>query len=85
MNHTSYATILEIDSVARTALIEMPDGKEARVSVPQGTNIEVAEQETVGECGGDMEDLEVGFQVSVEITENPATKELLATNIVSHS
>lgn len=59
--------INKLDLTHRTALIVDGSGKEYSVKFPERMNVEVIEDETVGTMGGELEDLEEGFEVEVEL------------------
>lgn len=60
-------TIRRLDLDRRTAVIVTEGGEEVMVRFPPGVNIEVSELETVGTVGGDLEDLDIGYLVEIEV------------------
>lgn len=61
-------TIKKLDLANLSAVVEDEKGERITVKFAQRTNVEVAEDETVGWIGGDLEDLEVGEFVELELT-----------------
>jgi len=61
--------INKLDIPNRQAVIERLDGEEVTVRFPERVNVEISEPETMGTMGGELEDLEVGFLVQVELTQ----------------
>ena len=59
--------IAKLDLEKRSAVIVLDDGTEQMVKFPERVNIEIVEDETMGHQGGDLEDLENGFEVEVEL------------------
>ena len=61
------ARIKSIDVVNRTAVITTADNREMALTFPDEATIEVAEPETMGTMGGELEDVQEGFYVEVEV------------------
>ena len=61
------AQIKKIDLAHRTVTIATRDQQELTLTFPEGANIEVAEPETMGTMGGDLDDLKEGYFVEVEL------------------
>lgn len=61
-------TINKLDLKNRSAVILDEQGNEITIRFTERTNVEVAEDETVGTVGGELEDLEEGFLVELELT-----------------
>ena len=59
--------ITNLDLENRSALIVEGNGNEIPVRFSNLTNVEVMEPETVGLVGGDLEELEVGYEVEIEL------------------
>ena len=59
--------IKSLDIVNRSALIVEGNGNEIAVNFALRTNVEVIEDETVGLMGGELEDLEEGYEVEFEV------------------
>ena len=59
--------IKHLDVANRSALIVEGDGNEIQVNFALRTNVEVIEDETVGLMGGELEDLQEGFEVEIEV------------------
>lgn len=61
--------IRSLDRVGRTVVIQTDDGREVTARVPHDASIEVSEPNAVGTMGGDLEDLEEGYLVQLEVHE----------------
>ena len=59
--------IKHLDIANRSALIVEGNGNEIAVNFALRTNVEVIEDETVGLMGGELEDLEEGYEVEIEV------------------
>lgn len=59
--------ISKLDIMNRTAVLEDASGREVALKFPARMNVEISEPETMGTMGGDLEDLEEGFLVQVEV------------------
>ena len=59
--------IRHLDVASRSALIVEENGNEITVNFALRTNVEVIEDETVGLMGGELEDLEEGYEVEIEV------------------
>lgn len=59
--------IKNLDLANRSALIVEGNGNEITVQFALRTNVEIIEPETVGLMGGDLEDLEEGYEVEIEV------------------
>lgn len=59
--------IINLDLANRSAVILGEDGNEIPVKFAARLNVEIIEPETVGLMGGDLEDLEEGYEVEVEL------------------
>ena len=64
--------IKELDVANRKGIITTREGEDMAVTFPDGAVIEVAEPETMGTMGGELADLQEGFEVEVEVTERGA-------------
>ncbi len=62
--------IRRLDPAARLAVIALEDGREVTVTFPPHANIEVHEPCTMGTMGGTLDDLRVGYWVSVALHEH---------------
>ncbi len=60
---------LDLDNRSATIIVE--SGKEYPVKFPERINIEITEDETVGLMGGELEDLDEGYTVEVELSARP--------------
>ena len=59
--------ISQLDLENRSAVVVEENGNQIQVNFALRTNVEVIEHETVGLMGGELEDLEEGYHVEVEI------------------
>jgi hypothetical protein len=59
--------IKKIDLAQRTAIITTRDNQEVTLTFPEGANIEVREPTTMGTMGGQLQDLQEGYFVEVEL------------------
>ena len=59
--------ISQLDLENRSAIIVEENGNQIKVNFALRTNVEVIEHETVGLMGGELEDLEEGYHVEVEV------------------
>ncbi|MEE2717123.1 MAG: hypothetical protein VX610_06830 [SAR324 cluster bacterium] len=59
--------IINLDLANRSAVILGEDGNAIPVKFAARLNVEIIEPETVGLMGGDLEDLEEGYEVEVEL------------------
>ena len=59
--------ISQLDLENRSAIIVDENGNQIKVNFALRTNVEVIEHETVGLMGGELEDLEEGYHVEVEV------------------
>ena len=74
-----------IDLKNRKAVITEENGRELTVHFPKGVSIEVSELETVGTVGGDLEDLDVGYLVELEVGESNSDGSCTCASLVSIS
>lgn len=63
------AVVKQVDPKAGSLVVETEDGKEFTLNVDEHTEITVMELETAGDEDGTLEDIGVGYLVSVEFTE----------------
>ena len=59
--------ISQLDLENRSAVIVEENGNQIQVNFALRTNVEVIEHETVGLMGGELEDLEEGYEVEFEV------------------
>ncbi len=59
--------ISQLDLENRSAVIVEENGNKIQVNFTLRTNVEVIEDETVGLMGGELEDLEEGYHVEIEV------------------
>ena len=59
--------ISQLDLENRSAVVVEENGNQIQVNFALRTNVEVIEHETVGLMGGELEDLEEGYHVEIEV------------------
>jgi len=59
--------ISQLDLENRSAVVVEENGNQIQVNFTLRTNVEVIEHETVGLMGGELEDLEEGYHVEIEV------------------
>ena len=59
--------ISQLDLENRSAVVVEENGNQVEVNFALRTNVEVIEDETVGLMGGELEDLEEGYYVEIEV------------------
>ena len=59
--------ISQLDLENRSAVVVEENGNQIQVNFALRTNVEVIEDETVGLMGGELEDLEEGYYVEIEV------------------
>jgi hypothetical protein len=64
--------IKTVDVANRTAVITTEDNQDITITFPEEATIEVAEEETMGTQGGELEDLQEGYYVEVEVAAQDA-------------
>lgn len=74
--------ILKLDLAERTVVVRTSDGRELTAKVPQGTSIEISEPETMGTMGGDLEDLDVGYLVELNVDEHEGNGACTCSSLV---
>ena len=74
--------IKKLDVVNRKGIITTHDGEDMAVVFPAGAVIEVAEPETMGTMGGELTDLQEGFEVEVEVTERGADGDFTCASLM---
>lgn len=77
--------IKQLDIANRSALIVEGNGNEITVNFALRTNVEVIEDETVGLMGGELEDLEVGYEVEFEVASINEDGSIICDSIASIS
>ncbi|MCH8075329.1 MAG: hypothetical protein IIC13_12060 [SAR324 cluster bacterium] len=78
-------TISTIDFKNRQAVILEENGRKLTVHFPENVSIEVQELETVGTVSGELEDLDVGYLVELEVGESHSDGSCTCTSLVSIS
>ena len=61
-------TISKLDLENRTAQVTDRQGNEITIRFTERTNVDVVEPETMGTMAGELEDLEEGYVVELELT-----------------
>ncbi len=74
--------IKTINVAHRTAVITTEDNQDIAIIFPEEATIEVAEEETMGTVGGELEDLQEGYLVEVEVGEHDADGRLTCASLV---
>ena len=74
--------IKKLDVDNRRGIITTHEGDEVAVTFPDGAVIEVAEPETMGTMGGELADLQEGFEVEVEVAERSVDGEFPCASLV---
>ena len=59
--------IRQLDLENRSAVIVEENGNQIQINFALRTNVEVIEDETVGLMGGELEELEEGYHVEIEV------------------
>ena len=77
--------ISQLDLENRSAVIVEENGNQIQVNFTLRTNVEVIEHETVGLMGGELEDLEEGYYVEVEVASTNDDGSIMCDSIASVS
>ena len=77
--------ISQLDLENRSAIIVEENGNRIKVNFALRTNVEVIEHETVGLMGGELEDLEEGYHVEVEVASTNDDGSIMCDSIASVS
>ena len=77
--------ISQLDLENRSAVIVEENGNQIQVKFALRTNVEVIEHETVGLMGGELEDLEEGYYVEVEVASTNDDGSIICDSIASVS
>ena len=77
--------ISQLDLENRSAIIIEENGNQIKVNFALRTNVEVIEHETVGLMGGELEDLEEGYYVEVEVASTNDDGSIMCDSIASVS
>tara|TARA_Y100000294_G_scaffold100284_1_gene93075 strand:- start:1013 stop:1261 length:249 start_codon:yes stop_codon:yes gene_type:complete len=77
--------ISQLDLENRSAVIVEENGNQIQVNFTLRTNVEVIEHETVGLMGGELEDLEEGYYVEVEVASTNDDGSIICDSIASVS
>ncbi len=77
--------ISQLDLENRSAIIVEENGNQIKVNFALRTNVEVIEHETVGLMGGELEDLEEGYYVEVEVASTNDDGSIMCDSIASVS
>ena len=73
--------IKQLDLANRSAFIVEGNGNEVTVQFALRTNVEVIEPVTVGLMGGNLEDLEEGFEVEIEVASTEKDGSIICDSI----
>ena len=63
------AVVKQVDPKAGSLVVETEDGREVTLLIDENTDISIQELETAGDIDGTLEDIDVGYLVSVEFSE----------------
>ena len=74
--------IKRLDVANRKGIITTHDGEDIAIAFPDAAVIEVAEPETMGTMGGDLADLQEGFEVEVEVAERGTDDHLRCASLL---
>ena len=77
--------ISQLDLENRSAIIVEENGNQIKVNFALRTNVEVIEDETVGLMGGELEDLEEGYHVEIEVASTNDDGSIICDSIASVS
>jgi hypothetical protein len=77
--------ISKLDLENRSAVVVEENGNQIQVKFALRTNVEVIEHETVGLMGGELEDLEEGYYVEVEVASTNDDGSIMCDSIASVS
>ena len=77
--------ISQLDLENRSAIIVEENGNQIQVNFTLRTNVEVIEDETVGLMGGELEDLEEGYHVEIEVASTNDDGSIICDSIASVS
>ena len=74
--------IKKLDVANRKGIITTHEGEDVSVTFPAAAVVEVAEPETMGTMGGELADLQEGFEVEVEVAERGADGDFSCASLV---
>ena len=74
--------IKTLDVANRRAVVTTQEGQDIDVTFPAGALIEVAEPETMGTMGGELEDLHEGYLVEIEVAAHDADGSCTCASLV---
>ena len=77
--------ISKLDLENRSAVVVEENGNQIQVNFTLRTNVEIIEDETVGLMGGELEDLEEGYYVEVEVASTNDDGSIICDSIASVS
>ena len=77
--------ISQLDLENRSAVVVEESGNQIQVNFALRTNVEVIEDETVGLMGGELEDLEEGYHVEIEVASTNDDGSIICDSIASVS
>ena len=73
--------ISQLDLENRSAVVVEENGNQIQVNFALRTNVEVIEDETVGLMGGELEDLEEGYYVEIEVASKNDDRSIICDSI----
>ncbi len=77
--------ISQLDLENRSAVIVEENGNQIQVNFTLRTKVEIIEDETVGLMGGELEDLEEGYHVEIEVASTNDDGSIICDSIASVS
>jgi len=77
--------ISQLDLENRSAVVVEENGNQIQVNFTLRTNVEIIEDETVGLMGGELEDLEEGYHVEIEVASTNDDGSIICDSIASVS
>lgn len=75
-------TITKMDLANRSAVVKGEDGQEISIKFTERVNVEIGEEETVGWMGGELEDVEEGFIVELDLSPQKEDGSFLCDSVV---
>lgn len=74
--------IKNLDLANRSAVVADADGKEISIHFAERINVEIAEDETAGWMGGELADIEEGFQVELDLASQKEDGSFICDSVV---
>ncbi|MEE8433811.1 MAG: hypothetical protein V3S64_03395 [bacterium] len=75
-------TIKKMDLANRSAIVTGEDGKEISIQFTERVNVEIGEEETAGWMGGELEDVEEGFIVELDLSSQKEDGSFMCDSVV---